>query len=493
MLLALVLIIVIAAIYILQLKPQTTTDTGLTETEDEIVFEIGKPAPDFTLLDFEGNEHSLKDYKGKYVIVNLWASWCPFCIDEMPVFQKAYDKYKDQGLEIIAINRGENQEIAQTYAKNLNLTYPLLLNPTDDIAKAYQLRAMPTTYFLDKQGNLLEIKHGAITEEMFEELLRRVYGIGENLQKFMENEEEMILEFDAMENDVDIMVTDGVKHSVPLGQIRGGGPSKDGIPSIDSPTFVSVEDADEFVNEEGLGIGVEFDGVKRFYPFQILVWHEIVNDTVGDQAALITYCPLCGSGIVFDPQVNGVQTEFGTSGKLWNSNLVMYDRKTDSYWSQIKGEAIVGELTGEKLTVLPHDIFTYKTWKNQNPDGEVLSKETGHFRDYSQSPYGDYATNDALYFEVDNEDDRYHPKEPTFTIEINNVVKIYPVSELLKHGESADFMDKVGGQDINVEYRNNNKIRIYTGEGTPEIIPSYGFWFSVIAVYPDAEIYTFNN
>lgn len=490
-LLVLVLIIVVGAIYILQMKPQTLTDsdepTGLTETEDEITFEVGMPAPDFLLKDFEGNEHSLKDYEGKFVLLNLWASWCPFCIDEMPLFQEFYDKYQNEDFEIVAINRGEGLEIAKNYAEQLNLTYPLLLNPSDDIAKAYQLRAMPTSYFIDKDGTLLEIKHGAVTEEMLEELLRRNFMFGEEAEVMEEAEEEMLQEFVGIPSIVDIMVTNGKKHSVPLEDILGGGPRKDGIPSIDSPIFDSIAEADEYIDDEGLGIGVEFNGVERFYPFQILVWHEIVNDTVGDQATLITYCPLCGTGIVFDPIVNGEQTEFGTSGKLWNSNLVMYDRQTDTYWSQVKGEAIVGDLTGEKLTILPHDVLTYKDWKVFHPNGEVLSNKTGHFRDYTQSPYGNYATNTDIYFEVDNEDDRYHPKEPTYTVEIDGIVKIYAISAL--EMTQSPFTDTVGDVELELDFSDNGTIKIKRLDTGDAVVPSYGFWFSVIAVYPDAEIY----
>jgi len=149
----------------------------------------------------------------------------------------------------------------------------------------------------------------------------------------------------------EIMVTNDVKHSVDLDEILGGGPPKDGIPSIDDPKFISIAKAD-FINDEEPGIAVSISGIDRFYPFQILVWHEIVNDTFDGQRVLVTYCPLCLSGIVFDPLVSGERVEFGTSGKLWQSNLVMYDRKTDSYWSQVLGDAIVGEMTGTSLKVL---------------------------------------------------------------------------------------------------------------------------------------------
>src|SRR3989344_3707186 len=202
----------------------------------------------------------------------------------------------------------------------------------------------------------------------------------------------------------EIMVTDGVKHSVPLDEIIGGGPPKDGIPSIDNPKFISVAEASKVLNDSEPGIALDINGTARFYPFQILVWHEIVNDTINGQRVLVTYCPLCLSGIVFDPLVNGEQVEFGTSGKLWNSNLVMYDRKTDSLWSQILGEAIVGEMTGTRLEILPSDQIRFGDWRKLHPNGEVLSRDTEATRFYGQDPYGDYYTTPGTFFPGDKKD-----------------------------------------------------------------------------------------
>lgn len=286
----------------------------------------------------------------------------------------------------------------------------------------------------------------------------------------------------------EIQITDGVKHSVPLDQILGGGPAKDGIPSIDTPQFVSVSEADELLNDEGIGVAFSANGIDRFYPNQITVWHEIVNDNVGGQDALISYCPLCGTGIVFEPILDGEAVEFGTSGKLWNSNLVMYDRKTDSYWSQVLGEAIVGELTGLKLKKLPYDNMRWKDWKTQYPNGEVLSSETGHSRDYTRSPYGDYETNTSVYFPVDHTDDRYHEKEVTFGIEIDGLYKAYPLSEL--QDEARQFRDIFAGVELMISFdETNNTVDIRRTDNAEEIVPSYGFWFSWISVHPESEVY----
>ena len=161
--------------------------------------------------------------------------------------------------------------------------------------------------------------------------------------------------------DEDIKVTSsGVKYIVDPAKILSGGPPKDGIPSIDNPKFVSVKEADAWIQDNELVLGLIYKGVKRVYPLQILVWHEIVNDSVAGDPLLITYCPLCGSGIAFERVLDGKAVEFGTSGKLYNSNLVMYDRKTDTYWTQIDGKAIVGELTGQELKEISIDTVAWR-------------------------------------------------------------------------------------------------------------------------------------
>ena len=134
-----------------------------------------------------------------------------------------------------------------------------------------------------------------------------------------------------VEEEFEIKTTpEGVKYIVEPDKIVGGGVPKDGIPSIDNPKFVSLEEADEWIQDNELVLAITYKGVTRVYPLQIMVWHEIVNDTIAGDPILITYCPLCGSGIAFEGRINGEEVEFGTSGKLYNSNLVMYDRKTDS-------------------------------------------------------------------------------------------------------------------------------------------------------------------
>lgn len=287
----------------------------------------------------------------------------------------------------------------------------------------------------------------------------------------------------------EIMITDGVKHSVPLGEILGGGPPKDGIPSIDRPKFVSIAEAGNFLKDSEPGIALSFENTNRFYPFQILVWHEIVNDTINAKRVLVTYCPLCLSGIVFDPVVGGERVEFGTSGKLWNSNLVMYDRKTDSLWSQILGEAIVGEKTGTRLAVLSSDQIKFGEWKKLHPNGEVLSRDTGATRFYGQDPYGDYYTTPGTFFPVNKKDDRLSEKEFVLGVVVNEKAKAYYPPAVKKAGK---IEDKFEGKTIVAEYEKDiDAVRIFEkrSDGTLERINPFGtFWFSWVAAHPDTEL-----
>lgn len=287
----------------------------------------------------------------------------------------------------------------------------------------------------------------------------------------------------------EIMITDGVKHSVPLNEIIGGGPAKDGIPSIDYPKFISINDASKTLSDSEPGIALEVNGNNRFYPFQILVWHEIVNDAINGKKVLITYCPLCLSGIVFDPLVKGERVEFGTSGKLWNSNLVMYDRKTDSLWSQILGEAIVGEMTGAKLAVLSSDQIRFGDWKKLHPTGQVLSRDTGTVRFYGQDPYGNYYTSPGTYFPVGKTDARLSEKEFILGIVVNGKAKAYWPVAIKKAGRIEDTFE---GKIIVAEYQGDiDAVRLYEKkpDRTLERINPFGsFWFSWAAAHPDTEL-----
>ncbi len=189
--------------------------------------------------------------------------------------------------------------------------------------------------------------------------------------------------------------TDFSRHSVPLSEIVSGGPKRDGIPPIDHPRFEAAADADRWLDDRHPVVVVRAGGEVRAYPLGILIWHEIVNDEVGGVPVTVTYCPLCNTALVFDRRLGGRVLDFGTSGRLRMSDLVMYDRQTESWWQQAVGEAIVGELTGERLEAVPANTHGWATARELYPDVKVLSRDTG-FPEYEasgrygQNPYAGY-------------------------------------------------------------------------------------------------------
>ena len=185
--------------------------------------------------------------------------------------------------------------------------------------------------------------------------------------------------------------TDFTKSSVTFKSIMSGGPPKDGIPAIDRPTFAPVASIEHLADTEPV-IGVSISGDQRAYPLQILMWHEIVNDVVGGVPVSVTFCPLCNTAVVFDRRVDGRVLDFGTTGKLRYSDLVMYDRQTESWWQQFLGEAIVGELTGTVLEVVPARIESFARFRARAPDGQVLVPNSPDMRRYGANPYRGYDT-----------------------------------------------------------------------------------------------------
>jgi hypothetical protein len=237
------------------------------------------------------------------------------------------------------------------------------------------------------------------------------------------------------------------RHTVPLDQIVSGGPPPDGIPSIDNPRFISVQEASKFLKDSELVLGLKINGDVRAYPLQILVWHEIVNDKVGGVPVAITYCPLCFTNQVFNRTIDDGQeiVEFGTSGKLYNSNLVMYDRTSKSLWSQALAEGIVGKYAGTKLQRVPFDVAYWKEWKQLYPDSKVLSRDTGSNRPYGADPYGDYYTNSDVLFPISNRDDRLGLKEIVVGFENKGQYKAYKLQEI---ENKKVINDQVNGKPI---------------------------------------------
>jgi hypothetical protein len=232
---------------------------------------------------------------------------------------------------------------------------------------------------------------------------------------------------------------------VPPDQIVSGGPPPDGIPSIDNPKFVSAANATWLSDDYDWVIGISYHGDIKAYPLQILVWHEIVNDMIGSVPVSVTYCPLCFATAAYVRVINGTTVQFGTSGKLYNNNLVMYDRLTKSLWSQIWGKAIAGSLAGHALQRIPTDVMTWGEWKKLNPQTLVLSRQTGFFRDYGDDPYGgSYYETSQIWFPLSHLDMRLPPKTILLGVALGGTARAYALGNLT----SQVWMDSVGGQDV---------------------------------------------
>jgi hypothetical protein len=294
--------------------------------------------------------------------------------------------------------------------------------------------------------------------------------------------------------------TDFSKRSVPLDEFQSGGPAKDGIPAIDEPHFTPAGDVDWLEDREPV-IEVTTGGETRAYPIQILMWHEIANDEVGGLPVAVTFCPLCNTAIVFDRRVDGKVLSFGTTGKLRDSDLVMYDRETESWWQQFGGEALVGELTGTELEQLPARMVAWGDFRREHPSALVLDKETGFLREYGANPYAGYDSIDSppIFATRGDDDDRLPPKERVVYVEVGSEAFAVPFSSLTKErtievetdsgtlvvrweGGVASALDEAAiatGRDVGAA-----TVRL-DGELVPFSEP---FWFAVAALRPDIEI-----
>ncbi|MEL6922934.1 MAG: DUF3179 domain-containing protein [Bacteroidota bacterium] len=312
-------------------------------------------------------------------------------------------------------------------------------------------------------------------------------------------------------------------------EVRDGGPGKDGIPSIDNPVFVDPGAADFLVDNE-IVIGIRIGNEMRAYPHQILDWHEIVNDAIGSDAFAVTYCPLTGTAIGWDREVDGSTTTFGVSGLLYNSNLIPYDRKTDSNWSQMRLDCVNGELSGTEINTYHLVEMDWGTWKRRYPEGKVLSTDTGFNRNYGSYPYGSYRNDNNLFFGVNNEDNRLGRKERVLGVLINGKAKTYRFEEfsaenivvktdnfegagyVLAGSDSENFMvaysNVLDGTALEFSaVQNDDTVIMMDNEGNEwdlfgvavngprqgqrlePMLAYVGYWFAWAAFYPGLELY----
>ncbi|MDX1623587.1 MAG: DUF3179 domain-containing protein [Gemmatimonadota bacterium] len=273
---------------------------------------------------------------------------------------------------------------------------------------------------------------------------------------------------------------------IPVDEIVSGGPPRDGIPALTDPRFVSVDEAGWMRPGDRL-MALERNGVAKAYPLRILVWHEIANDEIGGEPVAVTYCPLCATGMAFDPMVDGRRLVFGVSGLLYKSDVLMYDRRTESLWSQIRREAVTGPMRGTDLELIPLVHTTWERWKEEHPDGLVLSRDTGYERNYDRNPYLRYETSPSTMFSAGERDDRLAQKALVLGITEGEAAVAFPLEELEKR--RRPIRTRVGDRELFVYWFPGNRTAFATDLGGEKVPATLAYWFAWSGFHPDTEVW----
>jgi len=277
--------------------------------------------------------------------------------------------------------------------------------------------------------------------------------------------------------------------------IISGGPGKDGIPPIESPKYVDIAESDTWLLPNDIVFGIDYNGFIAAYPQRIMVWHEIINEEIDGRLLTLSYCPLTGTAIGYEGDLKDKgETTFGVSGNLINSNLVMYDRLTDSYWPQILGAAINGEMKGYRLSQFPVFWTTWERWKNIYPSSQVLSRDTGFSRDYDADPYGSYLTDSKGYYSSDNlfapvinEDNRLPLKTVVICMRDNKNNTIAIEKDRLRQDKHIEI--SLGDTDTSIYYEESLDSYITEVADTGKWVDSFeAMWFAWAAYYPETDL-----
>lgn len=273
---------------------------------------------------------------------------------------------------------------------------------------------------------------------------------------------------------------------VPVEEILQGGPPKDGIPALDRPVFVGAGDATD-LRPEDMVLAIHRNGIAKAYPIGILNWHEVVNDRIGTDSIVVTFCPLCGSGVAFESKAGGRSLRFGVSGLLYNSDVLLYDRETQSLWSQIRAQAVSGALKATTLTPIPVAHTTWADWRARYPASLVLSRKTGYSREYDRDPYAGYERLEQLIFPVRFRAAGFHPKERVLGISVAGESKAYPFMELAR--TPGEIIDRIGGKTIRVRYSAEHQSAEALDEAGRPLVTITLFWFAWAAFHPETTIF----
>lgn len=272
--------------------------------------------------------------------------------------------------------------------------------------------------------------------------------------------------------------------TVPRAEVLSGGPPRDGIPAIDRPRFVAPTRVG-FLRDDDVVISMTVSGVTRAYPLRILVWHEIVNDELGGKAVAVTFCPLCGTAMVFDRRVGERVLSFGVSGLLFQSDVLTYDRQTESLWSQLKMESVSGPMVRQPLKLLVSEHLTWAAWRERHPDGEVLSADTGFARDYSQTAYAGYEQTPETMFPVPRRRTELPNKAWVLGVVLDGRAIAFPVQQL---PDGRTTRADIAGQTLEVTYRAAARHPEVTLAGRP--VPHVlAYWFAWQAFHPETKLW----
>jgi len=276
--------------------------------------------------------------------------------------------------------------------------------------------------------------------------------------------------------------------SISSDQIFQGGPPRDGIPAINAPKFIPANQA-TFLNENDRILGLAVGHEIKAYPVKIMNWHEIVNDQTAGKNIAITFCPLCGTGMAFDAQIGDQELVLAVSGLLYQSDVLLYDRQTESLWSQIMSEAISGPMKGKKLKQLNLEHTSWKDWLKRYPTTKVLSTETTFMRDYGRNPYAGYESSKKLYFNVKHTAPSiFHPKEQVLGIELDGQFKVYPFTELSKKKMST-FEDTFAGTTLKIHWNEQARSAYITNKKGDKLVSTTAFWFAWFTFHPNTLVY----
>ena len=275
--------------------------------------------------------------------------------------------------------------------------------------------------------------------------------------------------------------------TIAAGEIRAGGPPKDGIPALSDPKMITSVAAG-YLDPDDRVIGYVEGDVARAYPLRVLNYHEVVNDRVAGKPIAVTYCPLCDSAAIFDRRTPLGEREFGVSGLLYNSNVLLYDRggKPESLWSQVQAAGVSGPAANQRLTPLPVELTTWQDWLSRHPQTAVLSPNTGHRRDYQRSPYEGYFRTPRLMFPVANQSDQLAAKAAVLGVWVGDASRAYPVSAL--GGEIREIRDTLAGHQLTLAFEPNPaRIRVVSADEGVQWM--YSLWFAWYAFRPETEIF----